>query len=224
MTLNRHQAVGAYRLWEPRSFDEPAEAEMPPEAEAETPSEPEQGPATDLPPGFHLPTAEEIEAMHEEARKEGYAAGYEDGAARGRLEAARLHDLAGALEHSLARLDKDVAEELVALAVELARRMVGRTLAERPEAVVETVKAALAQLPHNNIRIHLHPDDVALVRDYLAEHQAHAGHRIVEDDEVTRGGCRLDTGGSGIDATVETRWRRILEGLGREHTDWGEGE
>jgi flagellar assembly protein FliH len=88
--------------------------------------------------------------------------------------------------------------------------------------VADTVKAALQQMPHNQVRIHLHPDDLALVRAHLADALEHGHHRLIEDDSMTRGGCRLDGAGSEIDATVETRWRRILEGLGCTDTAWPE--
>ncbi|MDR2881834.1 MAG: hypothetical protein LBV29_08060 [Azoarcus sp.] len=42
----------------------------------------------------------------------------------------------------------------------------------------------------------------------------------VEDETVSPGGCRVETPGAQIDATMETRWRRAIESLGREHTPW----
>jgi flagellar assembly protein FliH len=167
-----------------------------------------------------LPTVEEVERIHDTAHKEGYAAGYEEGTARGRLEALRLHTLVEGLEQALTRMDAEVAEELLALAIELARQMVRRELAARPEGIVDVVREALQQLPQNHALIHLHPSDATLVRDYLGEQLAHVGHRLVEDERVSPGGCRIEAAGSQVDATVHTRWRRIMENLGRRETDW----
>jgi flagellar assembly protein FliH len=237
MTTNRHQAVGAYQRWAPPSFDAPEPASPPtPVEEAERPLEPElpaiveEAPAPEAPilppeisPDIHLPTADDIERIHDEARKEGYAAGYEEGTARGRIEAMQFHSLVEGLEDSMNRLDGEVADEILALATELARQMVRQTLNERPEAVVDLIREALLQLPQTHALIHLNPEDVEMAKEYLGEQLAHAGHRLVEDAAITRGGVRIDASGSQIDATVQTRWRRIMDNLGRNISWDGDG-
>ena len=213
MSISRHQAVGAYRRWEPEDFDAPA-----------------------LPPDFHLPTAEEIERMHDEMRRAGFeegraaghaegleagrAEGYVEGRAQAEAEAARLAGLADSLDEALRELDGEIAEQLMALAIEMARRMVKLTLAEHPEAILETVRSALLQLPQGHAHIQLHPDDLALVREHLGEQLAHAGHRLQEDARLARGECRIDGQGAQVDATLETRWRRVLESIGHERARW----
>jgi flagellar assembly protein FliH len=236
MTTDRHQAVGAYRRWAPPSFDAPAPAPLPaPAAEAEQPLEAElpaieetpapeaRIPLPDISPDIHLPTADDIERIHDEARKEGYAAGYEEGTARGRMEAMQFHSLVEGLEDSMSRLDGEVADEILALATELARQMVRQTLNGRPEAVVDLIREALLQLPQTHALIHLNPEDVEMAREYLGEQLTHAGHRLVEDATITRGGVRIDASGSQIDATVQTRWRRIMDNLGRNISWDGDG-
>lgn len=242
MSMDRHQAVGIYQRWTPPSFDEPA---PPPAPQELAPPEPE--PATEPPvvepppveaapepepipepspeelldeePVFQLPTAEDIERIHEEARKEGYAAGYEEGTARGRIEAMHFHGLVEGLEKSLTTLDQEVAEEILAMAAELARQMVRHTITARPETITDLLREALGQMPQTHAQIHLNPEDVEMAREYLGEHMAHAGHRLVEDATISRGGVRIEAAGSQIDATVQTRWRRIMDNLGR-HIPW----
>jgi flagellar assembly protein FliH len=235
MTTNRHQAVGAYQRWAPPSFDAPAPPPAP-VVDAEQPLEPElppiveEAPAPEAPtlprdisPDIHLPTADDIERIHDEARKEGYAAGYEEGTARGRIEAMQFHSLVEGLENSMTRLDGEVADEILALATELARQMVRQTLNGRPEAVVDLIREALLQLPQTHALIHLNPEDVEMAKEYLGEQLTHAGHRLVEDAAITRGGVRIDASGSQIDATVQTRWRRIMDNLGRNISWDGDG-
>lgn len=234
--MSPHQAAGAYRRWELPSFDEPgvpsAAVELPP-PEPEPIFEPEPQPVIEaytLPPPepaaspepeFQLPTAEDIERIHEEARKDGYAAGYEEGTARGRMEAMQFHGLVQGLENSLTSLDREVAEEVLALAIEVARQMVRHSLEVHPESVAEMIREALLQLPQTHAQVHLNPEDLAMVRDYLGDQLTHAGHRLVEDASVTRGGARIDATASQIDATVQTRWRRIMDNLGRS-VAWGD--
>ena len=189
-----------------------------------------------LPADFKLPTAADIERMHEdiraaameegrqEGRAEGHAAGrqqgYAEGKAQAEAEATRLAGLAEQLEQSLTGIDHEVAEELMALAIELARQMVRETLAQHPESILDTVRLALQQLPQGHAHIHLHPDDLALVRKHSGEQLSHSGHRLQEDVNLVRGDCRVDAGGAQVDATLETRWRRVLESIGHDRARW----
>ena len=135
----------------------------------------------------------------------------------------QFHGLVQGLETSLTALDREVAEEVLSLAIEVARQMVRNSLETHPESTAELIREALLQLPQAHALIHLHPDDVAMARDYLGEQLTHAGHRLVEDPSISRGGVRIDAAGSQIDATVQTRWRRIMDNLGRNiHWD-GDG-
>ena len=157
---------------------------------------------------------------HAEGLEAGRADGYAEGRARAEAEAARLAGLADGLDEALRELDGEIAEQLMALAIEMARRMVRLTLAENPEAILETVRSALLQLPQGHAHIQLHPDDLALVREHLGEQLAHAGHRLQEDARLERGECRIDGQGAQVDATLETRWRRVLESIGHERARW----
>jgi len=219
-TITRHQASGAYRPWQPPDFGAPREevASTDPLAELEVEAPPPEPPPQEEPeePEFKLPTAEEVEEIYESSRKSGYDAGYEEGTARGRVEAMQLHGLVENLDQALQNFDGEVAEQLLDLAVEIARHLLRRELKAVPETVLDTVREALQQFPQNNAMIHMHPQDGALVRDYLSEQLAHLGHRIVDDDSISRGGCRIEASGSELDATVQTRWKRIMANLGRE--------
>jgi flagellar assembly protein FliH len=201
----------AWERWELAEFDAPAAerklaAAAPPPPAAEPPPE----------PAVKLPTAEDVERIYQQAREDGTKAGYKEGQAKARDEATRLGRAATKLEAALQELDSGVADELLALSLELARLVVRSEISARPEAVLAVVHEALGQLPHQHAAIYLHPDDASLVRSYIGEQLAHAGHRIHEDVKLGRGDCVLDAGGSHLDAALATRWRRILEGLGLE--------
>jgi flagellar assembly protein FliH len=196
----------AWERWELASFDAPPQAA--PAGPARVPNGLPDGPP------IVLPTASEIEQIHQQAQDEGRRAGYAEGRELARQEAERLAGLLKQLEGALTEFDQQVGEELLALAVEIARRVVGQAITVDPEAVLETVRGALAELPHQHAAVHLHPEDAALVRSYLGEQLTHAGHRIYEDPALARGGCLVEAGGSQVDATLATRWRRVLEGLG----------
>ncbi|WP_417071119.1 flagellar assembly protein FliH [Niveibacterium terrae] len=222
-----NQASGAYRRANFESFDEPREQPPAPEpevreappplAQEEALVEHEELQPLEIAPGIKLPTADEIEAMHQEAFKQGFDAGYEEGSARGRLEASELHQLLTQFDEALTGFDQQVGEELLALALEVARQVVRDSLAQKPEAVLGVIREALGQTPQQHAQLHVHPEDADLVRQYLGEQIAHTGHRIVEDANIERGGCRIDSAGAQMDATIATRWRRVVETLSGNH-------
>lgn len=209
------EKLSAYERWELTSFD--AGSARPARHSAERkPPEPQQPKQQPKPPpdGLRWPTAEEIEKIHQEAHRAGYAAGYEEGTARTRMEAMRLHTMVENLDRALDELDQSVAQALLELAIEISHQVVRQSLELRPEIVIGVVREALAQLAHQHVSIYLHPDDASLVRSYVGDQLTHAGHRILEEPQISRGGCRVEASGSQIDATMETRWRRVLESLG----------
>lgn len=196
----------AWERWELASFD----PEVPAATTAAT--EPTSAPVT----------AEDLDRVRQQAREEGYQAGYaagelagrEAGAAAVRAEAERLSQAADSLAQSLAELDQLVADELLALAIEIARQVVLRDVTVRPDAMINVVREALLQLPHQHATIFLSPGDASLVRSYLGDALTHAGHRLQEDAKLSPGECLLEAGGSLLDASLAIRWRRVLENIG----------
>lgn len=178
---------------------------------------------TQKPAAGNLPTANDVERIHRDAHKQGYDAGYEEGTARARMEALRLHTLVEQLDAALSEFDQQVAEELLGLSLEVARQVVRQTIAARPAVILDVVREALTQLPHQHASIYLHPEDASLVRSYLGDQLTHLGHRIFEEAGLARGGLRVEAGGSHLDAGVDTRWKRVIEGMGASG-DWIEPE
>lgn len=170
---------------------------------------------------------------YDEGRKsglvEGFKRGFEAGAAHAEAErckaeqaagstlAQRIESLCSDLQQRLERIEREAADEVVALALEVARQALRATLAVRPESIVPIVQEALAHLVDDHVRLHLHlnPTDAALVRTELGERLSNAGCEIGTDASITPGGCRIETPRATIDATLETRWRRTLASLGR---------
>lgn len=203
MSAPEDKGLTAWERWELASFDEEA---------AKPASRPEAGAEA----AEAMPTVEELMRIQNQARDEGYQAGYAEGQAAARREAERLGQAAAKLDQALAELEQTTAEELLQLTLELARQVVRREVTAQPEAIVSAVRDALAQLPHQHAAIFVNPDDAALLRTHLGETLAHGGHRVHEDPKLQRGDCVLEAGGSVVDGTVAMRWRRVLENLNLE--------
>lgn len=172
-----------------------------------------------------LPTVAELESIRQKAQDEGYAqgrdAGYADGIRQAHIDAAQIHMLMQNLQVALNRVDEQVAQSLLDLSLEIACKMAGETLRTKPEVILNIVSDAINSLPHFNQNAHLimHPEDAELVRSQMGEQLAHAGWKIFTDAQIERGGCRVETLHSQVDATTASRWKRIVKSIGQD-TSW----
>ena len=222
------EKLTAYQRWEVAAFDEAEQAakraaEAAAQALADAPAE-----TIETTPQVVLPTADDIERMHIEAHEQGYAAGHsegyaaglaaghDDGLAEARDSAAKIDALMTSLQQSLESIDQQVANRLLATAVEIASQMLRQSLRVKPELLLPVVREAVATLyPHGgHPTLFAHPDDAALIRTHLGEQLAHSNWRIIDDASLSAGGCRVEVGASEVDATLETRWRRVIDAIG----------
>ncbi|MTV41872.1 flagellar assembly protein FliH [Duganella radicis] len=187
----------------------------------------EMGPP--LPPPIAYPTVEELEAIREEARKDGYeeghAAGHADAIEAGlqatKEELQHVRALADSFSTALHHADQLIANEVLDLALQLAKGMLKNALQVKPELILPIVRDAIEYLPvlQQPALLVLHPDDAATVRAGIGEELDKGGWRVVEDASVGRGGCKVDTASNQIDATAAARWQRLSHALGKE-VDW----
>ncbi len=209
------EQLTAYQRWELAAFEEAGPVESGDVQSSEVEGE------------VRLPTAEEIEQIHEEARraghvlgleegrKAGHEAGYREGMARAEGDMRRLGELVAALDAAVLREDERLAGEVLAVALGVARAMLRVELQVHPERILDAIREALASLPSlsGHLRILVHPDDVETVREWLEMEHGHLSSRVIEDARIEPGGFRVETGQSQIDAQLPTRWRRIQEQL-----------
>jgi len=235
----------AYQRWEMASFgdDRPSTlARRAAEAAAAAPGAPiSADDVPTLPPGFNLPSVEELEAMREAARQEGFAQGLEEGRAQGHAEgraqgyaegaeagqreaAAELEQMrrvAASFGDAVAQADETIARDVLELALRLARGMVRTGFDVRPELILSVVRDAIDQLPvlQQPAVLALNPLDAELVRHGMAEELSKGGWRIVENASIARGGCKVETATNQIDAQAAARWNRLTHALGA-NVEW----
>jgi len=158
-----------------------------------------------------LRTRKQQSQIEQDAYEQGFSQGYTEGLEKAQNEINEnvryLQSLMTTLAMPLLDLDKQVVDELVDLSMAVARQMIRRELKISPGEVVAVVKEALSLLPvtAGDVRLELHPEDAALVRNALLPSDSDAPWQIAEDPLLSRGGCRVSTNTSRIDATVENR-------------------
>jgi len=208
------EKLTAYQRWEVAAFDEAEQA-------AERSANAATGGNAGERSAVTLATATEIERMHAEAREQGYAAGHAEGIAAAQQSAARIDAVLASLQLSIKEIDQHVADQLLATAVEIANQVLRQSLRIKPELLLPVVREAVATLNAHmgHPALYVHPDDAALIRTELGDQLAGNNWRLIEDASLTVGGCRVELGASEVDATLETRWRRVIEAIGISQ-DW----
>ncbi|MEK6735570.1 MAG: flagellar assembly protein FliH [Pseudomonadota bacterium] len=223
------EELNSYQRWEMESLDMDDENDKnDKDQEVEAAS---NVPVVDEPPEIRLPTEEQVAAIYQQAKESGYTEGYQAGHSNGyeearkiaetevKAELAHLQAILSNLDQELLQIDQSVAQDLLALSLELSKKMVMQALKIKPELILPVVQEAIRHLPSSMQHPHLflHPDDAALVRLHLQDHLSQDNWIVREDEQLSRGGCRIKTNGSEIDASPETRWQRILATIGQDN-------
>ena len=217
--LIRARDVSGLDIWALPSFD-PYVPEPEPEPEPEPPQM-EEVPLEEVQPL----TLEELESIRQEAWNEGFATGEKEGFHSTTLKVRQEAEVAlngklASLERLMANLFEPIAEQdtqiekgLVTLVQHVARQVIQRELAIDSSQLEHVMREALKLLPLGvaNVRLYVNPQDFAQVKALRERHEE--TWRIVEDEALLPGGCRVETEHSRIDATVETRISQIMAKL-----------
>lgn len=209
------EQLTAYQRWELAQFEETG-----------SPHAREPGRAAQV----ALPTAEEIERLHQEAWRQGHELGLEEGRKAGfseGMQAAgeKLKLLAGLIETlDAARLrqDEEIAREVLALALTVAQQVVRRAIQVRPELLLDALRDALLSLPalNGHQKIAVHPEHVELVREWLLHEHGHLSWKVLADPKLEPGSFRFESSHSELDGSLRARWREITECLGVDDDSW----
>ncbi|MCB1851831.1 MAG: flagellar assembly protein FliH [Gammaproteobacteria bacterium] len=157
--------------------------------------------------GFEQGKTEGIEYGHKEALNQGRSE------LQGRV--ARLDRLMELLDRPLRQMDDQVEHELIEMVISMVRQLVRREVRTDPEQIIGVMREALSILPVSSrgIRVVLHPEDAEVVRKIYELSERELGWRIIEDPVLARGGCRVVTESSQIDATLESRLATLIAPL-----------
>ena len=104
----------------------------------------------------------------------------------------------------------DMQDDVVNLALEVARKVIHRQIELTPEIVVDICSRAMNRvLSARALILRVHPDDLPVVEsryDALSlQARAGASLQLVADSEIQRGGCLIDSDCGRIDARLETQ-------------------
>src|SRR5581483_7981443 len=100
----------------------------------------------------------------------------------------QLDSILQLLAQPLAQLDGEVEKELLNLTLAVGKQLARRELRVDPGQIIAIIRESLGQLPAaaRDIRVHLHPEDAATVRERLATPANERAWTMVEDPTLTR--------------------------------------
>jgi len=159
--------------------------------------------------------------------QEGYASGYREGFAKGEQEGlASVQELVQAVQSVLEEarkaqrsLEEQAREDVLKLAIAVAEKLVCRELSQDRAAALAILQQMLAKVEGSETaRVRLPREVFALVearRDAILEPNGTAGCQLefVPDDALKAGDVLIETDWGLIDGRVQSRWRRIMQGL-----------
>lgn len=162
----------------------------------------------------------QADAIREQARAEGEAAGREAGLAQARAQAEPLLAALAQAVEAVGDTREELIEKLTRQAGEvsllIAEQVVAGAFEVQPERVLDVIRAAMRRLgERHRITIRVSPDDLDLATDAVHALQTELGgveHLDVQTDtRIAHGGAIAQTSYGEIDATIEEQLRAARE-------------
>jgi flagellar assembly protein FliH len=164
----------------------------------------------------------ETESHHREAIEQARTAAFREGESIGRKQAAAevqpvIERLARSIEELALlrpRLRREAEQDMLRLALAVARRILRRELAMDPEALHGLALAALEKMNTEQIhRVRVHPSMAPQMRALLENSAACGAVEVIPDAGREPGALVFETERGNLDASVETQLEEIERGL-----------
>lgn len=111
-------------------------------------------------------------------------------------------------------ISKRHEHDIVELAIQIARKIVGREVTIDREIAFTLVRVSLAKLHDRAVaEVHLNPEDLAYVESHRDKIDFRGALDLVADRAVSVGGCLIHTDAGDVDARVESQFEEIAHGL-----------
>ena len=167
-----------------------------------------------IPPDAPRPYSGQGRAAYQTGFEEGRAAAWREAASQ--IEAMNLkvartvEELSGLRQ----RYRHEAEEDVVALAIAIARRILHRELTVAPEALLGLVKAALEKMDLREVhRVRVSRADAPQVAQQLEKMGLPRPIEVIADPSLSRGAAILDSTRGALDASVETQLAEIERGF-----------
>ncbi len=155
-----------------------------------------------------------VTAAHQQGFEEGQAAARQSLA--GQVEAMQLK-LARSIEELTGmrlRYRREAEQDVVALALAVARRILHRELTVSPEALLGLVKAALDKTEAREVhQVRVSRQDAHMVRQFFEQMGLLQRVEVMADANLAPGGVAIESSRGSLDASVDTQLAEIERGF-----------
>ncbi len=171
----------------------------------------------------------QAEREFQQREQQAFAAGFRKGETAGREQAAaRLDSVIEQFARTVNEVSqmrrktrRDAEQDVVKLALAIARRVLHREMSLDREAIIGVVKAALDKLEGREVdRIHVNPEDAEAVKKYLQQTGPPRGIEVIADQRLGRGAAIFESARGKLDASVDTQLEEIQRGLADKLRQW----
>lgn len=168
----------------------------------------------------------EVERIKKQAYDMAFKKGYSEGVQKGVEEG--LHRVEGIKKNAedvlteAHRVSREYIErqksEIIDLALSIAQKVIGYRVNTDDSIIIKTVNDSInSAVVKEQVIIRVNPMDYAILDCRMDELSKAAGENailsIIRDNEIKRGGCKIDTGMSIVDATIDAQLEKIKEAL-----------
>jgi len=166
-----------------------------------------------------------VKEAGEQARQieqDAYQKGYAEGLDLANAELSKLIERVGAVAQSALdekwRIINSHESNIVDLALEIAKKVVGEQILLKPDTVVDIARKALfIAVEREHIQIRVNPEDMDIIKSYkddlMASMDGIEKIDVIADRRVKRGGCILETDAGNTDGRLQSQLSHIDEAL-----------
>lgn len=158
----------------------------------------------------------------ESGKQEGLELGKEEGISQGKAQADEeakvqldaLKNIIEQLQSPLAELQQELKNELLLLAVSLAKAVLKVELSQSNESLLQAINEGIAVLPmqENAYQLHLHIDDMNALQTHMGEQAIESKHwQLIACAEMQRGGCKIVSQNNAVDMSIARRCEQVFQ-------------
>lgn len=162
-----------------------------------------------------------IEALEQktlrEAEEKGLQRGYEAGWDAAHQERQALVAMAESLKQQFDAFKTSLADKVLDLAIEVSKKVVGDTVALQPDYAARLLEDMIHSMRLNaeEVSLSAHPETLKVLEAQIGDTRELGKIKLMEDPRQLNGGFILHHPEGEIDASMQTRWLRVIEQLGK---------
>lgn len=185
-----------------------------------------QVPDLSLPEGVTIPSPGDVKQApivdtvlaekEKQAEAKGYQVGRWEGMTAGKAEVDeqvdKLRNLLDAMVTPFAHMDDNVAKSLAYLAAAMAKEIIRREVAMDPALMLSMASRAVETLSsqENRVEVFLNPTDLQVCENSWQDAPPEPRWTLVADASLARGDCRVRSGPSTVDASIQQQVETML--------------